>query len=113
MRQQFQLKLNSFHINTFFKYLPNLLNKSQVVNCYPSNMKIKSLIGQLLSNISQHQECQSAILRTGWVGTLASWRQSSKLEVSLPADKCLANLDVKFGVHTYSPGIYLLAPSDR
>jgi len=86
---------------------------SRVVNCYPSNMKIKSLIGQLLSNISQHQECQSAILRTGWVGTLASWRQSSKLEVSLPADKCLANLDVKFGVHTYSPGIYLLAPSDR
>ena len=86
---------------------------SKVVQSYPSNVKIKTLIGQVLSNICLHQDYHQAVWKSGWVGILADWRQKTQLEISLPAEKCLANMDVEFGSHTFNPGIYLLAPSDR
>ena len=86
---------------------------SKVVQTFPSNVRIKSLIGQILANICQHEEHHQAVWAGGWVGTLAAWRSAPQLEVSLPAEKSLANLDAEFGLHTFSPGIYLLGPSDR
>ena len=86
---------------------------SKVVQTFPSNVRIKSLIGQILANICQSEANHPAVWAAGWVGTLASWRSAQQLEVSLPAEKSLANMDVEFGQHTFSPGIYLLGPSDR
>ena len=86
---------------------------SRVVECFPSNVKIKSLIGQILANMCQHPANHRSVWRSGWLGTLASWKQRQEMEICLPAEKCLANLDIEFGGNTFSPGIYLLAPSDR
>ena len=86
---------------------------SKVVQTFPSNVRIKSLIGQILANVCQSESNHQAVWATGWVGTLAAWRSAQQLEVSLPAEKSLANLDVEFGRHSFSPGIYLLGPSDR
>jgi len=86
---------------------------SKVVLTHPNNPRIKSLVGKILSNISLHATHHTALYKSGWVATLASWRASPNLLVSLPANKALANMDVDYGVHTFMPGIYLLGPQDR
>ena len=86
---------------------------SRLADTFPHNLKVKSLIGQILANISQHPDHLEAVWRAGWVGRLADWRSTTHLEVSLPAEKCLANLDAEYGGTVFSPGIYLLAPSER
>ena len=86
---------------------------SRLADTFPHNLKLKSLIGQILANISQHPDLLEAVWRGGWVGRLAGWRSSPSLEVSLPAEKCLANMDAEYGGSIFSPGIYLLAPSER
>lgn len=102
---------SSFHVESH--HLRSVPGPSITTDTFPHNLKVKSLIGQILANISQHPEYWEAVWRGGWVGRLAEWRSSPHLEVSLPAEKCLANLDAEYGGTIFSPGIYLLAPSDR
>ena len=85
----------------------------RLAETFPHNSKLSSLIGQILANICQHDQLLEAVWRAGWVRSLAAWRTSRLVEVSLPAEKCLANMDAEFGGSRYSPGVYLLAPSDR
>lgn len=84
-----------------------------VVQAYPHNPRIKSIIGKILSNISLHTEFHKAIFQSGWVGLLATWKQHENLLISLPATKALCNLDQEYGGHKYEPGIYLMLPNDR
>ena len=84
-----------------------------VVQAYPHNPRIKSIIGKILSNISLHPEFHKAIFQSGWVGLLANWKQHENLLISLPATKALCNLDQEYGGHKYEPGIYLMLPNDR
>ena len=85
-----------------------------VVASYPGSVRIKSLIGQILANICQHPHLHRAVWAGGWVGRLATWRSARQLEVSLPAEKALANMDTELVAgRTFSPGIYLLGPRDR
>ena len=86
---------------------------SRLADIFPHNTKLLSIIGQILANICQHQDLVDPVWRSGWVGRLASWRSSGELEVSLPAEKVLANMDREYGGGQYSPGLYLLAPSSR
>jgi len=86
---------------------------SKVVLTHPNNPRIKSLVGKILSNISLHPTHHDALYKSGWVSTLASWKASPNLLVSLPATKALANMDVEYGVHTFMPGIYILGHQDR
>jgi len=86
---------------------------SKVVLTHPNNPRIKSLVGKILSNISLHPTHHEALHKSGWVSTMASWKSSPNLLVSLPATKALANMDVEYGVHTFMPGIYMLGPQDR
>jgi len=84
-----------------------------VCEAFPDNVRIKSIIGKILSNISLHPEYHRAVWQAGWVGLLAEWKQDPNILVSLPATKALCNLDQEFGGHKYGPGIYLMLPNDR
>jgi len=84
-----------------------------VIEAYPDNARIKSIIGKIISNISLHPQYHRAVFQSGWVGLLAEWKQHPSLLVSLPATKALCNLDQEFGGHKYEPGIYLMLPNDR
>jgi len=85
----------------------------KVVLTYPANARIKSLVGKILSNVSLHSTHHEALFKSGWVSTLARWKSSPNLLVSLPATKALANMDSEYGVYSFKPGIYLLGPQDR
>ena len=84
-----------------------------VIEAYPDNARIKSIIGKIISNISLHPQYHKAIFQSGWVGLLAKWKQHPNLLISLPATKALCNLDQEYGGHKYEPGIYLMLPNDR
>jgi len=86
---------------------------TKVVHAHPNNPRIKSLVGKILANISLHPAHHESLFKSGWVTTLATWKSSPNLLVSLPAIKALANMDVEYGVHTFMPGIYMLGPQDR
>jgi len=86
---------------------------SLVIEAYPDNARIKSIIGKILSNLSLYPQHHKKIFSAGWVGVLAEWKQSPNLLISLPATKALCNLDQEYGGHKFQPGIYLLLPNDR
>jgi len=86
---------------------------SRLADTFPHNTRLSSLTGQILANICQHCDLVEAVWRGGWVSRLAAWRSSPELSVSLPAEKCLANMDAEYGGSRFSPGVYLLAPSAR
>jgi len=86
---------------------------TKVVLAHPNNPRIKSLVGKILSNIALYPSHHESLFKSGWVRTLATWKVSPNLLVSLPATKALANMDVEYGVHTFKPGIYILGPQDR
>lgn len=84
-----------------------------VVDTFPDNAQLKSLIGKILANLSLYPANLEPLFKSGWVGLLASWKQSSNLVISLPAIKALSNMDQQFSKHLLQPGVYLLLPSDR
>jgi len=84
-----------------------------VVETFPDNPQLKSLIGKILANLSLYPANLEPLFKSGWVGLLASWKQSPNLVVSLPAIKALSNMDQQFSRHLLQPGVYLLLPSDR
>ena len=65
----------------------------RLVEEFPHNSKIKSIIGKILANMSLFASTHKAIYSSGWVGILAQWKQSPNLLVTLPAIKALCNLD--------------------
>jgi len=86
---------------------------TKVILAHPDNPRLKSLVGKILSNISLFPAYHELLFMSGWVGTLARWKSSNNLLVSLPAIKTLANMDVEYGRHIFCPGIYMLCPQDR
>ena len=60
---------------------------TRVIQAYPDNHRILSIIGKIISNISLHPEFHKAIFQSGWVGLLAAWKQDENLLISLPATK--------------------------
>ena len=90
--------------------LPLLIRIAQE---YPNHLRLRSLIGKILANMSLFPETHEIIFASGWVGLLAEWNRDSNLLVSLPASKALSNLDQKYGQCKFAPGIYLMSPNDR
>jgi len=90
--------------------LPLLLRIAQE---YPDHLRLKSLIGKILANMSLFTETHHSIFASGWVGVLAQWNRDPNLLVSLPAAKALGNLDQNFASAKFAPGIYLMSPNDR
>ena len=68
----------------------------KLVEEFPNNSRIKSIIGKILANMSLFPETHKALFSSGWVGILARWKQSPNLLVTLPATKALCNLDQVF-----------------
>lgn len=85
---------------------------TKVVQEYPKDPRLQTLIGKILANVSLNADSHRAIFASGWVGILAKWKNDPNLLVTLPATKALCNLDQEFG-HIYEPGIYLLLPENR
>ncbi|XP_076316885.1 protein SERAC1-like isoform X1 [Tachypleus tridentatus] len=78
------------------------------------NPEIQSLIGQILGNLSLEKEIHRHLLVSGWIGVLASWIKSPRIEVSLPASRALANMDKdKILDVLYEDQVYLLFPQLR
>jgi len=90
--------------------LPLLLRIAQE---YPNHLRLRSLIGKVIANISLFPETHQTIFASGWVRVLAEWNRDQNLLVSLPASKALSNLDQKYGQCKFAPGIYLMSPNDR
>ena len=90
--------------------LPLLLRIAQE---YPNHLRLRSLIGKVIANISLFPETHKTIFASGWVGVLAQWHRDANLLISLPASKALSNLDQKYGQCKFAPGIYLMSPKDR
>jgi len=103
LKEQCMVMVNSFALPLFTK----------VIYAHPNNPRLKSLIGKILSNFSLFPSNHDALFKSGWVGTLARWKASNNLLISLPAIKALANMDVEYGEHSFCPGIYMLCPQDR
>ena len=90
--------------------LPLLL---RIAQDFPDNLRLISLIGKIIANISLFSETHQSIYASGWVGVLAQWVRNPNILISLPATKALANLDQDYGQCSYAPGIYLVLPNDR
>merc|ERR1711962_528767 len=71
----------------------------RIITAHPDNIRIKSLIGKILSNFSLHTQLHQAIFQSGWVEILAAWKHHPNLLKSLPATKALSNMDSEYGQH--------------
>jgi len=80
---------------------------------FPDNLRLKSIIGKIIANISLFPETHKALFASGWIGQLSDWTRDPNLLISLPATKALANLDQEYGQSKYAPGVYLVLPNDR
>ena len=90
--------------------LPLLL---RITEEFPDNLRLKSIIGKIIANISLFPETHKALFASGWIGQLSDWTRDPNLLISLPATKALANLDQEYGQSKYAPGVYLVLPNDR
>jgi len=79
---------------------------------YPDDLKVNSLLAQILSNLSSSSATRDYVFTEGWVRTLVEYTRNEQLEISLPAFKALANLDNGLNA-VYGNHIYLLAPLYR
>ncbi|XP_054708699.1 protein SERAC1-like [Uloborus diversus] len=86
----------------------------RMVEYHENDLEFHSLIAQVLANFALDESSLNEFHITGWIGILSKWARLSSINVSLPAIKALANLDVDDILHAkYDDGIYLLSPVPR
>lgn len=89
-----------------------LLHK--VIASRKENLSIQSLVCQIIANLALEEKLHKSLFMSGWLGILASWVNCSEVQLSIPANKALANIDRDYASEVlFEDGVYPLYPQFR